>query len=141
MKIHKDSHVDHELSMAVCRYLVERYKDRKVFFIEEVTLPEHLGTVPCGLYGPVMGDAPVGDDEVELVKRGERAWASRMVRRPRRQSRIVTVVAGPHEGEFILYTAYGGPQAPREPGDPSLSEAALVQSMTFWAEHALALGP
>jgi hypothetical protein len=40
---------------------------------------------------------------------------------------------------MILYTAFGGPAAPREPGDPSLdgNEAGLAESKAFWAEHAL----
>jgi len=38
----------------------------------------------------------------------------------------------------VLYTAYGGPVAPREPFDRSLDEEAKAESEKFWAEHALA---
>lgn len=37
----------------------------------------------------------------------------------------------------ILYTAFGGPLAPREPGDPDLPAEERAESEAFWAEHAL----
>jgi hypothetical protein len=41
----------------------------------------------------------------------------------------------------VLYTAYGGPQAPREPGDPAIKDfAEQAASEIFWSEHALAFG-
>ena len=53
----------------------------------------------------------------------------------------MTVVAGPHDGHpCVLYTAYGGPIAPREPWDPALTDTLgidLAASLTFWREHAL----
>lgn len=60
--------------------------------------------------------------------------------RPSRQTRLLTVIAGPHEGDgCVLYTAHGGPAAPREPWDPSLNDdaAALEESRAFWSVHAL----
>ena len=53
--------------------------------------------------------------------------------------RTVTVIAGPHEGDpCVLYTAYGGPCAPREPGDPTIASwDELLESRSFWAKHAL----
>ncbi len=156
---HKDSHVDHGLTEAQLHYLLDRFADRDGFFIETITLPRELGTVPCGLYGPVMGDPAIVDNEVTYAARGSRAWTSRLIDLPSRQQHEVTVIAGPHEapcekcegkgerlslsltvqfsthGEQIycpceachatgkvahacvLYTAFGGPVAPREPGD------------------------
>lgn len=75
-------------------------------------------------------------------------------------ARVITVIAGPHKvtcgcklsgrrdcieceghgdvNETVLYTAYGGPCAPREPGDPNIkSWDELLESRKFWAEHAL----
>jgi len=51
----------------------------------------------------------------------------------------VTIIAGPHEGHScILYTAYGGPAAPREAADPYIeSEEEREASRAFWAVHAL----
>ena len=50
----------------------------------------------------------------------------------------MTVVAGP-DGEIPcrLYTCYGGPCAPREPGDTSLSDEERAESLAFWLQHAL----
>jgi hypothetical protein len=166
MKKHTASHVDHGLTEDQLRYLLDLFADRQSFFIETITLPRELGTVPCGLYGPVMGDGPIGEDEVMYAPRGTRAWNSRLVELPARQQHEVTVIAGPHEeacwhcdgsggiGEWkaripcgtctggkvkhacILYTAFGGPLAPQEPGDPACKDPAA--STAFWREHALA---
>lgn len=165
---HRDSHVDHGLSEAQLRYLLDRFADREGFFIETLTLPLDLGTAPCGLYGPVVGDPAVREDEVTYARRGARAWDSRLVDLPARQQREVTVIAGPHEGTCttcegkllglgvadgcvgcdhcgstgklkhacVLYTAFGGPLAPQEPGDPGCKDPAA--SAAFWREHALA---
>lgn len=164
MKKHKASHFDHGLSDAQVDFVMKRFADRDAFLIETVELPEELGTVPCGLHGPLTGGAPVEESEVTYAKRGTRAWASRLVDRPLTQVRTVTVIAGPHEekcercdGEgqigswkaaipcscdggkikhaCIVYTMYGGPLAPQEPDDPGCKD--VVASRTFWAAHAL----
>ncbi len=151
MKKHTESHLDHNLTDAQIAFVLARFADRAAFFIEAVTLPDELGTVPCDLHGPLTGDPPVPEAEVARAKRGSRAWTSRLVERPAKPSRVVTVIAGPHEetcprcagsgvwyglaippdnpwecrdcvgGKLkhacILYTCYGGPLAPQEPGD------------------------
>lgn len=134
---HKDSHVDHGLTEGQLRYLLDRFADRTSFFIETIELPEDLGSVPCGLYGPIMGDPPIAEADVHHERRGARAWTSRLVERPSRPTRKVTMIAGPHEEHAcILYTAFGGPLAPQEPGDPGCKDPAA--SAAFWREHALA---
>jgi hypothetical protein len=171
---HQDSHLDHALTPAQVAHVLERFADRQSFFIETITLPRELGTVPCGLYGPAMGDSPIGEDEVTHAARGTRAWPSRLVDLPPRQQHELTVIAGPHEetcprckgtgetfhidlgfGPFnqtltchkcdgakvlkhvcILFTAFGGPAAPQEPGDPGCKD--VEASRKLWAEHALA---
>jgi hypothetical protein len=187
---HAVSHIDHGLTEVQLKYLLDRFADRKAFFIETIELPEDLGTVPCGLYGPIMGDGPVPDDgpldlrgpapkgvvftRVRYARRGTRAWDSRMIDLAMRPTRQVTVIAGPHEEvcttcqgklfhlaapgqdtygwsvgcdhceggsgklkyDCILYTAFGGPLAPQEPGDPGCKDPAA--SATFWRDHALA---
>lgn len=155
MKITKDSHCDHGLTEAQKTYLLEKFAAKAEFFIETVELPVDLGTVPCGLYGPSMGDqltevhsmvcdyhgsincpCMVGKWVVFEEKRGTREYYSRMTIKPPRPTRLVTVIAGPHEGEpCVMYTAFGGPLTPQEPGDPSCKDVGA--SKQFWAQHAL----
>lgn len=115
---HADSHVDHGLTEAQLHYLLDRFTTCNAFFLETITLPEDLGTVPCGLWGPAMGDGPISESSVDYARRGDRAWRSRLVDRPTRPTRQVTVIAGPHDGSpCVLFTAFGGPPTPQEPGD------------------------
>jgi hypothetical protein len=134
---HPDSHVDHGLTEAQLQHLLECFADRSGFFVETITLPSDLGTVPCGLYGPAMGDPAIREDEITHARRGERAWDSRLIDLPTRQQHEVTVIAGPHDGHAcVLYTAFGGPAAPQEPGDPGCKDPST--SAAFWRQHALA---
>jgi hypothetical protein len=68
-----------------------------------------------------------------------------VVARPTRTTRKVTIIAGPHDGMVdVLFTAFGGPSAPKEmyewesKEDPAFTSLDEIQSRTFWAEHALA---
>jgi hypothetical protein len=136
-----ESHLDHGLTPAHVEYLVERFADRTSFFIESFELPAELAGLSSALYGPLAGDPPVDEADVVYAVRGERSSPSRLVRLGARTSRVVTVIAGPgDDGGIVLYTAYGGPAAPREPGDPSIAgnAEALEESRAFWAQHALA---
>lgn len=137
--VSKDSHVDHGLTAEQLSWVVAHFADRTGFFIGGVELPEGLGTVPCGLHGPTMGDEPVAEAEVFYAKRGTRANDSRLCKREPRQVRLVTVIAGPHGSEpMVLYTAFGGPLAEREPGDPGLkTPEEQAKAKEFWATHAL----
>lgn len=155
---HKDSHLDHGLTPAQVEYLLERFSERAAFFIETVELPEDLGVVWCGLHGPCMGDEPVTGDKVTWRARGSRPYWSRLVDRAPRTTRKVTVIAGPHDGQpCVLFTAFGGPSTPQEPGELVRQIAALMAdpttpgavekmegllakhtaSVAFWSEHAL----
>jgi hypothetical protein len=138
MKVTKESHLDHGLTPAQVEYIAAKFADRSAFFIESFELPKELGTVASGLYGPLAGDDPVPENIVEYVVRGTRKGASRMVALPAREQRTVTVIAGPDGDEpCVLYTAYGGPAAPREPYDAPDPQS-LAESVVFWADHALA---
>jgi len=140
MVILPESHLDHGLTPEQRAWLLATLSDREGFFIVTVELPPELGTVPCGLHGPRMGDPPVPEEQVRWASRGDRAWPSRLTSTAPRPTRQVTVIAGP-EGDIptALYTAFGGPLAPREPGDPTLEGEALVEAQSFWSEHALSL--
>jgi hypothetical protein len=141
LEIHPDSHLDHGITPAVVAWLLDRYKDRDGFFAETVGIPADASSLTCGLYGPAMGDEPVPEANVRYEVRGSRQWASRCVACPQRPTRYLTVIAGPHDGKpCVLYTAHGGPMAPREVGDTSLTDGAeRDKSRAFWAEHALAV--
>lgn len=135
LELHAESHVDH-VPEEIVRFVLENFKDRDGFFIETIALPEHLGTVPCGLHGPLMGDPPVPESEVRYQPRGARQYPSRLVNRPVRQVNTLTVITGPHDGRpCVLYTIFGGPTTPQEPADPTCKDKAA--SERFWAEHAL----
>ena len=107
--------------------------------IRAVTLPSGCPDVENGLYGPACGDAPVTDDEVTL----ERPWADRLVARPTRPTRLLTIVAVPEfrdvpeKGKrLVAFTAYGGPMAPQNPEDPGNRDPEGAR--VFWSQHALA---
>lgn len=143
MKTIADSHTDH-VTEETLAWLCEHFAERSAFFIETVDLPEHLGTVECGLQGPSMGDEPVPGAECREVFRPGREtrgvrWPSRVCDRPVRQTRMLTVIAGPDGDEpCVLYTAYAGPAAPREPGDPDIpDQAGRDAAAAFWADHAV----
>lgn len=139
LEIHPESHLDHNLSPAHVEWLLQKFADRDGFFVGTFSIPDHLPLLTCGLHGPAVGDPPVPENEVTYEVRKGRKCATRVVERELVPTRLVTIVAGPHDGKpCVLYTSYGGPEAPREPGDPSLSTWEDVQkSRAFWAEHAL----
>jgi hypothetical protein len=136
LTIHPESHVDH-VTPEQLAYVLELFNGRDGFFIIEVEFPPTFGQVSCDLYGPTMGDPPVDESAVRYAARGDRAWTSRLVDLPARPCSRVTVVAGPHDGmSCVLFTVYGGPNAPQEPGDPRCADPEA--SKAFWSEHALA---
>lgn len=148
MEITEESHLDHGLAPDVVEHIRDRFADRASFFVESFELPPRLGLVYCDLYGPAMGDAPVVPGgpvtygRVAYLHRGSRPYPSRvLIGAPRRPTRTVTVIAGPHgDSPCVLYTAFGGPSTPREPGDPALNACdadTIAAAEAFWAKHAL----
>lgn len=134
---HADSHLDHAITARQLDAVFAIFHAKDAFFIGTIALPPELGTVPCGLYGPIMGDPPVLEHEITYACRGSRAYTSRLVDRPMRPTHIITVIAGPHDGrQCVIYTVFGGPHAPQEHGDPTCKD--LAASEAFWKVHALA---
>lgn len=132
-------HADHGITEAQMGHIQSALQGavEDGFFISRQDIPPELGTVPCGLHGPAMGDAAVADEEVELLTRGDRAYADRMVARPFRPVDYVQCI-GIREGDtFTLFTVYGGPLAPQHPEDPSNRD--VEASEAFWAVHALSM--
>jgi hypothetical protein len=142
MKIISESHLDHGLSQAHIEWILAKFQERDCFFIETVEMPDQLSQLESAIYGPVVGDEPVSEDCVTYKKRGEREGESRLVDRPTRKTRLLTVIAGPNgEAGCVLYTAYGGPSAPQEPTDPAIADdpEKLATSKAFWSQHALSI--
>jgi hypothetical protein len=140
LTISKASHLDHGLSTAHIEWLTRALNER-IAAGEAPGVSVHTFTIPSSL--PGLHTALLRTAEgVRVEPRGSREWPSRVVDRPMRWTRQCTAVVGPHEvEEHVLFTAYGGPAAPREPGDPSLTaDADKAESEAFWAHHALAVG-
>lgn len=109
------------------------------FLLRTVTLPEDCADLLSGIHGPITGDEPVPSAEVHWAKRGERPGLSRLCTRDPRPTRLMTVI-GIREGDVIkVFTAYGGPCAPREITDPNLPPEAAEEACAFWAQHALSV--
>jgi len=130
-------HADHGLSEAQTQYALDSVADiGEGFFIKQVEFPEELGPVPCALYGPAMGDEPVRDEAVMMLKRGDRPWADRMMVGKTRPVQYVQVIGQRKDSSFInVFTIYGGPLAPQNPEDPSCLDSEKAKA--WWAEHAL----
>jgi hypothetical protein len=141
VQIGPDSHVDHGISEEQMQHVLRSLGDGTAdvvvgpfgtFFIATVDLGG-LGTAPCALHGPATGEPPVPEEEVEYAKRGNRPNESRLTSRPpTRSSKVTAIVSG-----GVLITAFGGPLAPKEPGDPSLKPGEKAESEAFWSQHAL----
>ena len=120
--IHPESHVDHVpacVIQAVILAFADLANPDKRIIIETFELPEEAGAVACALYGPVMGDPPVSEDEVEYRVRPGRTWPSRTIACPVRPTRTLIVVAGPHDshdsGAVHLLWRPGGPSGSQRP--------------------------
>lgn len=133
------SHTDH-VSQLILGYVLGRFTNRTGFFTDTFELPGFLGHLTNDLYGPLAGDPPVSEEDVTYARRPGREWVSRLVNRPKRATKLCTVVAGPFEkSDCVLYTVFGGPLAKRELGDPALlkDEKLYLEAREFWRDHAL----
>lgn len=136
--IHSDSHLDHNLEMEHLEFIKSMHVRTDGIQVTTFTMPRELKPLPCGLHGPIMGDAPVAENEVHYAPRNERVGDSRLVFRPRRLMQTITLVTGPHDGhEAVLFTAYGGPAAPQEPFELVEGSDLWKTSKEFWSKHAL----
>lgn len=139
--ISKVFHADHGIDATTLLWALSHI-NAEGFFLRTFTLPEsHVG-VMCGLYGPSVGDAPINDDDTYMVvrnpERGGHNPPARMTNQPLRSSRLLTVIGSIEGDNVTIYTSYGGPSAPRLPGDPSMTtEEEKSEAASFWAQHAL----
>jgi hypothetical protein len=112
-----------------------------------LTMPDHLPTLPNALVGPASGHEPVGSDHpgVYMANRGGgRTHDSKMMQGEHRRTSTITAIVRPHKetGRPFLITAFGGVNAPLEPGHPALNdnEEKRKESEAFWSQHALLSG-
>jgi DNA-binding ferritin-like protein len=133
-------HADHGISKKQKEFIVStlRRSAPQGFFIQQVTIPRGLGSVPNALYGPDAGDLPVREEEVYYASRGGRPVQDRLVHAaPRPWSYVQTI--GVRDGDdFTIFTIYGGPLAPMHPDDPNNRDP--EGSREWWSQHALADG-
>jgi hypothetical protein len=142
MEIVRVYHADHGVSQALMAWAVAAAAPAEGgFFLRTLTLPEGEADLLNGLYGPASGDAPVPEGEVTWRRRSEDRPPSRIAAgRPKRPTRLVTIIGVASPDGVTVFTCYGGPAAEREPGDASLQgdPDGLARATAFWAEHALA---
>jgi len=80
-KLHHDDHDITDPQLDYIKKVMMEIPPVMGFFIRQIEIPEELGQVPCGLYGPLMGDSPVDEYQVHYVQRGDRPWKDRILKR------------------------------------------------------------
>jgi hypothetical protein len=142
MKIVKCFHADHGVTESLMAWAIEQVQPSG-FFLRTLTLPEGYASLANGLYGPAAGDPDVEESEARYVQRTADRPPSRMVARAPRPSRLLTIIGVAEGDDVTVFTAYGGPAAEREPGDPTLKLGTPERdaAVAFWSKHALAGRP
>lgn len=100
----------------------------------------------CLLWGPAMGDAPLGSRVARYYQPKGANHTYRVCDRPTRKTRTYTVIVGEDRKRdgLAIVCGYFGPPVPRFPGCPAIwgDPEELVHSARFWSDHALSLrGP
>jgi hypothetical protein len=133
-------HADHGIPLEVIGWALASIQ-AEGFFLKTLEIATYLPDLQSALYGPSAGDPPVSEDEAVYLQRSPDRPLSRMVHRPLRPTRWLTIIGEMGSKDVHIYTAYGGPPAMREPGDPSMSndEQGFLEAAAFWKEHALAV--
>ena len=139
------AHDDHGLAEEHINYLMStpllaNYKEGE-FICAVIDLPIGLPDLFCALHGPCVGDDPVPDDAVKMVRRAGRTGLSRMVARTVRPAHGLVVI-GLKGG--VCFTAYGTRSfdvSPMEPWDAERKHGEgsdeHIKARDFWAVHAL----
>lgn len=80
-------------------------------------------------------------DDILWAKRLNRECYSRFVRnRTSLPTTLLSITLAKPDDVWLIYTAYFGTPAPKEPTDPRNTQAELAESLAFWTKHALILG-
>ena len=109
------------------------------FLIKVLEMPEELGTIPSGLYGPAVGDGPIMEEDVVYEMRGDRKGSSRKVNMPNRPARNICVIGRKGIVAFTIYGTQASEPSPKEPFDSFANEEEKQKSIDFWSKHALSV--
>jgi len=81
------------------------------------------------------------DGDIVWARRANRASYSRFIRnRPAIPTPFISITLAKPNDVWLVYTAYFGTPAPKEPTDPRIHDAEREESLVFWKSHALILG-
>jgi hypothetical protein len=102
------------------------------FSRQAVDLGRIVGTQKC------LETSPADEGDIVWARRVNRVAYSRFIRgRPAIPTRLVSITLAKPSDVWLVYTAYFGTPAPKEPTDPRITEAELAESLAFWKTHAL----
>ena len=143
------AHDDHDLTPAHVALVMNAPEvgayDDGAFVLTVVQLPDGVASLPCALYGPEAGDAPVLDHAVTLEARGDRRGPSRLIAEPHRPARNMVIIGIKGSVCFTAYGTRASAPSPMEPWDAERKHAdgkitleELECARKFWAVHALA---
>ena len=143
MKIINGVSHTHGLNAPILAFIEATFGNREAFFLETVEVPAEIAEGLDYLHGPTKGDTEIPESECFYAQRNGRAGNTRFTTREPRKTNKLTVIGGPEKGYdgCILYTAFWGERAMREPFDPDIAGNAeqIAASTAFWATHALSL--
>ena len=132
--LHADSHVDHGLPKSVIDAILKyRFEDG---------VHKHTFSVLGGCFEDRLieetDDNPLVN--VRWEPRPGRETRSRVCDNPLTKTSLVSFIVGPHDGlPTVLYTAFPGIIAPKEPTDLSITPEEMEESIKFWARYALSV--
>lgn len=142
------AHDDHDVDAAHVALIMSNPDIAKLdvgtFVRTVIVLPPDVESLPCGLYGPEAGDAPVTDAEVRLEARGDRQGPSRLIDKPHRNARNMVVIGIKGRLCFTAYGTRASEPSPMEPWDAErkqlegkASAEDVARAQAFWSVHAL----
>src|SRR5262249_55553032 len=102
------------------------------FSRQAVDMGRIIGTQKC------LKTSPTDEGDIVWARRVGRDTYSRFIRnRSAAPTRLVSITLARPGDVWLIYTAYLGTPAPKEPTDPRMVEDDLEESLAFWKTHAL----
>lgn len=135
-----ESEIGKYIPFALVLWVLKEYQGWEDVLRQEFEIPAHIRDLDCPLYGEVMGDEPVPEQQVVWEKFPDSPAKFRIVHKPLRKTRVATIEAGPdsHGHACAVQRLYSGPKRVVPKDDPSISsEYERVGVESFWLKHAL----